>query len=513
MTIDQKKKLGAYYTPTTVTDYLSEWAIRSVDNIVLEPSFGGCNFLLSTIHALRNLGNDTPQRNIYGFDIDPKAFEILGTKNLVTNNFIEGDFLKTYKDPDFFVDVVIGNPPYVSIHKMDEEYKSYLFKTYNKSPFKIEKRSSLWVYFIVHSLKYLKIGGRMAWVVPDAITFTNYGKTLIKQLEEKFGSVNIFRVEERFFNESGTKEKTSFLLCEDYLNSTCKAAIINFKTLTKALAAVRNNIEGKVPSQRKKSKIRLGKESRFKVKHLGDFFDIRIGIVVGATKLLVFNEENIKKLPYYPNYVYPIITKGKQLEALHINVETLTSNYSRSPIYIIDAITMELEQPDLFEKLLLSIPTSTLLNQTFQNRSNLFGYDDYKLPDAFLTFYSQSLARIIINENKELNCTNSVHRLFYKADIIEDEKESLLKLFALQTFSEVLYDHVRAVAREYGNQIIKFEPSDAANIPLLIPNTFDEEIHREIDDVYAIVKLLVCDNRIEEAKLIARNFFLGYLNA
>lgn len=271
------------------------------------------------------------------------------------------------------------------------------------------------------------------------------------------------------------------------------------------LRAVRKNITAPLKKQIKSNKVRIQKTSPLQLKRLQDYFDVKIGIVVGATKLLVMNEEEAKKSPYYPEYTYPIITKGKQLNGVSITTSELIQQNSNSPIYIIDAVTMELESPELFEKLLISIPTDVLLNQTFQNRPNLFGYDDYKTPDAFLTFYSQHLAKIIINEDRELNCTNSVHRLYLKKN--EEHAQALLKLFALQTYSDVLHSQTRAVSRQYGNYIIKFEPSDAANIPLLVPRVFNSEITDLINKTFDDVKFLISEQNLPEAKIFAASLF------
>jgi hypothetical protein len=76
-TLAERRKIGAYYTPQTVTDALSEWAIRSAKDVVLEPGFGGCGFLESSATRLRALGCAEPSAQIHGCDIDDHAFHVL----------------------------------------------------------------------------------------------------------------------------------------------------------------------------------------------------------------------------------------------------------------------------------------------------------------------------------------------------------------------------------------------------------------------------------------------------
>ena len=61
MNIERKKRLGAYYTPSEVTNILSNWAVRSGDDIILEPSFGGCNFLISALNRLKEFESVKPE--------------------------------------------------------------------------------------------------------------------------------------------------------------------------------------------------------------------------------------------------------------------------------------------------------------------------------------------------------------------------------------------------------------------------------------------------------------------
>lgn len=511
MIIERKKKLGAYYTPELVTNTLCDWAIRLKNDKILEPSFGGCNFLVSSLNSLIQLGNLNPKNNIYGFDIDPNAFKILNEKKLNNPNFVLGDFLQINNEQNLSVEAIIGNPPFLRIHKMDESYRKELFLKFKGSKTKVAKRSSLWVYFIVHSLQYLKEGGRMAWIVPDSISFTDYSKVFLEQLEKKFKKINLIRIEERFFYESGTSEKTSILLCEGYLEDECKIEISNFSKLNYALKAIKNyDIQKPLTGQEKKiDPLKLNDEKKFEIVKLKTVFDIRIGIVVGASKLLIFNESKAKLLPFYPKYVYPIISKGKQLNGISINKKQLIDN-SNTPIFITDAINMETQDQKLFENFLLGIPTEVLLNQTFQNRNKLFGYDDFNHPEAFLTYYSQDQAKIILNEGKELNCTNSVHRLYLKK---EYKKELILiKFFALQTYSDVLFNETRAVAREYGNNIFKFEPSDAGNIPLIIPKAITAEFKKDITKLFNASKRMINNDKHEEAKLMIMHYMTKIIN-
>lgn len=500
MTAEHKKKLGAYYTPELVTDVLSNWAIETKKDKILEPSFGGCNFLISSLKVLKNLGSKAPSNNIYGFDIDSKAFDILNEKKIKDSNFFHQDFLETQSSQDisFQVEVVLGNPPYLPIHKLSEEYKHRIYKDFSHNKFKIPKRSGLWIYFIVNSFKFLKDGGRMAWVVPDSISFTDYGTAFLDQISQVFKEVKLLRIDERYFLNAGTMEKTCLLLCKGYNQGTCDVDRESFVDLDEALNTIRyvNDDELKKSSEIEESlPLEIG-NTNFSLSTLGDLFYVRIGIVIGATNLLVHNFNHASGTNFFPDFYYPIVTKGKQLKNLFIDKANL-ENDRNTQIYLLDVIKMQEKEPKLFRNFLDNFPEKVLINQTFRKRVKLFGYDDFKHPDAFLTFYSQGLPKLILNSNLELNCTNSLHRLYCKQKA--SNSDEILKFISLQFFCSFLGKETKNKARQYGNAILKYEPSDAAKIPVIIPRKFSKKFVVDLNKQFNQVCDLIDINQISDA--------------
>ena len=123
------RTLGAYYTPSVVAEILCSWAITKPQSLVLEPSFGGCEFLDSSIRRLQEIGCEYPEKQIFGCDIDPFAFEHLSKRPrlLQDGHFLHRDFLQVQL-ADFnsgMFDVIIGNPPYVRHQNLDERRRRF----------------------------------------------------------------------------------------------------------------------------------------------------------------------------------------------------------------------------------------------------------------------------------------------------------------------------------------------------------------------------------------------------
>jgi adenine-specific DNA-methyltransferase len=154
--LEERRKLGAFYTPEKLSQILSEWAIRSDTDFVLEPSFGGCGFLQSARKALAALGCLELRHQIYGCDIDPVAFDCLASvfdAPVDLERFVRGDFLNV-QSPDHWpeqFEAILANPPYIPYQAIGAERRDEL----SNRPFQIEGvagRASLWAYFVAHAV-------------------------------------------------------------------------------------------------------------------------------------------------------------------------------------------------------------------------------------------------------------------------------------------------------------------------------------------------------------------------
>ncbi|MFC6619712.1 Eco57I restriction-modification methylase domain-containing protein [Deinococcus radiophilus] len=94
-------------------------------------------------------------------------------------------------------DIVIGNPPYVSIGNMKATYKAALKQAF---PDVESGRADLYVYFYQKSLNLLREGGRLAYITPNRFMKIDYGEGIRKVIADKatveivvdFGHIKVF---------------------------------------------------------------------------------------------------------------------------------------------------------------------------------------------------------------------------------------------------------------------------------------------------------------------------------
>jgi len=188
--VTEEKQHGQTYTPEQISKFLTKWAVRSPEDLILEPSVGEGQFVFDAQDRLIQLGadKDESQQSIYGMDIDLEAISTLQKRaraelgnefpNVSEGNLFDSDLPK--------VDAVIGNPPYVIRHRFENPDK--IIEQYSNQ-LDFSDQADLYVYFIVRALESLEPEGRFAMIVSNSWMKKKYGEEfkeyLLRELDIK----------------------------------------------------------------------------------------------------------------------------------------------------------------------------------------------------------------------------------------------------------------------------------------------------------------------------------------
>lgn len=247
-----RKEMGIYYTPTYIVDYIVRNTVgellkdKKVDPNkirILDPACGSGSFLIKAYDLLyehhtkkkkADVGATTLtgymeeksaytlkekilQNNIFGVDLDPRAVEIAQLNlllkiaekghrlpllqdnikcgnSLIDDPAVAGDkalkweeeFKQVMQEGGF--DVVIGNPPWVSIKgkqksiALSEKELSYLLQKYPCDTY----RPNLFEIFIWRGLSLVKEGGYFGFIVPDRLCYNAQFTDIRKYILENF---------------------------------------------------------------------------------------------------------------------------------------------------------------------------------------------------------------------------------------------------------------------------------------------------------------------------------------
>ncbi|MYM71763.1 N-6 DNA methylase [Duganella sp. FT134W] len=480
--IDNRKKLGAFYTPLVVSTVLSNWGIRTPRDKVLEPCFGGCTFLDSAVARLGSIGSKNAQTNLFGCDIDPVAFTVLNRlikPSTLSGHFFQQDFLELEPDQCATgkMDLVIGNPPYIRHSNFSTKQKANVAKMVEKSAVRLHGRANLWAYFVVHALKFLNPNGRLALVLPGSFLYADYSAAIRTHIRSSFERVVAYTLAERLFLTEGTEETTVVLLAEGFgqqpdNNELVVRCVDSTDELTRLINTWPADIEttdrahpghGLVPYDIGKLHDTLATLPN--MRSLKDVAQVRIGLVTGDTPYFVKNASEWKVLQIDRRHLAYIMPRSHYVRGITINVEDCDSHIAED-IRCLALWTPTKPRAERLLAYLASYPESKReANSTFRRRPVWHQFADvHGTPDAFFVFMADQGPRLILNR-AQVNATNSMYRVFFENNVRTIEQK-LIAVSMHTTYSQL---SAEIIGHPRGSGALKLEPSSVLKLSLYLP--------------------------------------------
>ncbi|MCP1582848.1 HsdM family class I SAM-dependent methyltransferase [Pseudoxanthomonas mexicana] len=512
--ITKKRELGAFYTPLSVTEVLCNWAIRSPLDVVLEPSFGGCTFLEASVRRLHDLG-EIDARNLFGCDIDPDAFEHLRTRlqSLRLGNFHRGDFLQwtPCEIPGGLVDVVIGNPPYVRYSNLPAEQRANIDLWLESRGESVSRRASLWLFFTLHAMSFLRQGGRIAWVLPTSFMTAHYASGLRKQIFDSFERVAVITLTERIFLEEGTEERTLILLAEGYQitasgTSSVTACLENNDAIKEFVDRWSDDkikehedtlSHGMVPGAA--GSLLASLELEAGVVQFGEVAEVQIGVVSGDSKFFIKSADSWQAEEIERRHLRYIVPRSRWLAGLVLEKSDCTQHECAGiPCLAIDPPTIPRAKSLL--RYLRKYPRHAIeANATFKKRGKWYRFLDDRQPDAFMVFLTHLGPRLVVNAVKA-NCTNSLHRVYLRAG--RKRYAKLLAISLQTTFTQLAAERL---GRGLGSGALKLDPNEIKRLPVLLPRRDGAQVR----EAFSRIDSLLRSGKSDAARIAADTFIFS----
>ena len=254
---EERYKLGQYFTNPYIVDIINTFCIRNPDAKVADFGCGAGTFLVRAYARIKYLDPSKSHKEILkqliGVDISKFAAHLtainLAIRDLSTIEnpiVICKDFfdikvskVKEWKRYNKFLveslggenieielpdelDAVVGNPPYTRQEELDayvENYKEKLQKILKEDwgeNIKLSKRAGIYAYFFIHSLRFLKNGGRLGYITSNSWLDVDYGKDLQEFFLKHCKIVAIIETKERVFPDADINTVITILeKCDD----------------------------------------------------------------------------------------------------------------------------------------------------------------------------------------------------------------------------------------------------------------------------------------------------------
>lgn len=145
--------------------------LKGIDIDLKSIEFSRSIFLIIFIFIIM-IFEDRPNQEQHYKNIHSSYFTL---KKHILNIFTCSNFLKMENDKRFGrFDIIIGNPPYIRVHKIDKQLNEYLRNNFF-TPF---KDFDIYICFFEQSLKFLSKNGVLGFITPEKYLSREYAKKL-----------------------------------------------------------------------------------------------------------------------------------------------------------------------------------------------------------------------------------------------------------------------------------------------------------------------------------------------
>jgi type I restriction enzyme M protein len=232
----EKSDRGQFFTPEPVIKFCVDIISPNSKDIILDPACGSGGFIVSALQYIKKNDNSLNikkfiNKNLFGVDINSKIARIANMKLLLENNTSNNIFcfnsldvinIKTKLLNISNFDIILTNPPFGAKITDDSLLKNFNlgYKWIKNSNNNYEKTFSLLnnqtveTLFIEKCLDFLKIGGKMAIVLPNG-NFENPSLEYVRSyIIKKAKLLAVVNLPSETFIPYGTGVKTSLLFLE-----------------------------------------------------------------------------------------------------------------------------------------------------------------------------------------------------------------------------------------------------------------------------------------------------------
>ena len=535
---EERRRLGEFYTPRPIAEFMVRWAINSPKDCMLDPGVGSGTFLIEALYRLETLGLARAQAvsQLYGIDINPLAV-LMATINILQR--APGSRPRVFM-ADFFdvspltaqalgmdrieFDAVVCNPPYTRHHELPRAYKERIARLVeSESGLRVSRLSSLYLYFFIHSFSFLKEGGRAAFIIPSEWMESGYGKALREFLLKKaaIDAMILFNEDSIVFPGVLTRACITLVTKE---GGTGKALLLKLKSWPSAETLLEVVHERKEGSYRW-GRVRLVDLEILNTSHswtplfetaseislpslvtrLGTLAKVSRGIATGANEFFTLSENEVKGHGIEREYLRPVVASARQLTK-HLRGYVFRErdwNYMRARgerVYLLWCFKgrEELQGTNVLKYIERGEEEGYNNRYLTRHRAVWYQVERRPPPDAFLVYMFRRGIRVTLNEFRAL-ALNTLHCVYFREDVREDAVK--VKAILAYLNSDLAFELASRSLRIYGGGMYKLEPRDAEAIPTLDPSKLGETQLEMLASLFDELDQAAREGRREESRV------------
>lgn len=475
---ERRKARGAFFTPEPVARFITDWAVRSRTDRVLEPSCGEASFMLAAVERLAALRcgyvADGPDVGaLDGVELHPPSARAARRLVLAAGlqaRIIVGDFFDV--DPTASYDAVIGNPPYVRYQEFSGASRARSRAAALRAGVSLTNLASSWAAFVVHAALFLRRGGRMGLVLPAELLSVNYAAEVRRFLLESFAKVDLVLFTERVF--PGVQEEVLLLLADGYQQGpTDHASIYQSRDAAELATIAASRTWRPVRPEEKWTPSLLSAEALDAYTNLlatGGFTVLQswgettLGMVTGNNKFFALSPARVTELGLSPTDLLRLSPPGsRHLRGLAFNTGALNElGRDGAATWLFRPAG----EPSRGAWAYIRAGEKTKVHEAYKCRVRKPWWRVPLVPpaDLLLTYMNADTPRLSTN-SAGAGHLNSVHGVYLHKGLRQLGK----RLLPLASLTSMTLLGAETVGRAYGGGMLKLEPREADRLPVPAP--------------------------------------------
>lgn len=474
------------FTPAKLAQAMAGVLADAPDFEWLEPCVGRGVFL----DALAGQGVD--RERITAVELD--QHDLAGK----CGDYISGtDFLAWSLTTTKRFDRIIGNPPYLKLHRAHDSVIQAARQVARPGGGTVPLGSNCWYAFVCAALRLLKPKGGLCLVLPSGWDYANYAADLREKMPRMFSRFEIVRSDRSFFD--GKLDGCVVLIADGYGEPGGQPQRTEFSVLDEVIKYLTSH-RLSLPDDRLRSRPSLDLVMRQGLVRFGDVARVRIGAVTGNANYFLMNESRRLELGLGLKDVKPVLTRARQLEAAELGAEHWKKQRDQGErVWLFWPAPRPGRRPKAVEGYLnegRKIRCHT--GQKARDRETWYLTTINPHADAFMSGMTSVGPWLCLNRMADLTATNTLYTVHFKDSPSLGEKAA----WALALLGTTAAEQYAEIGRCYSKGLLKFEPRDVMS--LMVPPPKDKT-----DKALTVYQGVIGDllaGRVERARDIAEVF-------
>ncbi len=495
----EQKLRGGYYTPPKIAKFLLDWCIQKKESVVLEPSCGDGVF----IELINN--KDYKIKELFAVESLKEEYEKTLKHRKENYVLVNSDFFKYFNNNNLRnkFDAVVGNPPYVRYQFFKKEQREEVGKIYKELGLNFNKLTNLWVPFIIASVLGLKENGRIGMVIPAELLQVTYAQQLRDFLSEKLSTVTIITFKQLVF--PGVQQEVVLLMGEN--KSSKETAEINivelddvdcldtfsYESIKKNLKKIDHKYEKWTKYYLSKKELSLLRKIDPYLKPLSEYCDIDVGIVTGANKYFVVNQDIVDKYALKP-IALKLVGRTTQIPSLIFTKDDWKRNNEKLlSTYLLDFANIPNKDYSNLIKEYIQLGEDEKINLGYKTgiRNEWYKIPSIWKPEGLFLRRINTFPKIVLN-SASVYTTDTMHRF-------KMLKSYNINSLAVSFMNVISFIYAELEGRSYGGGVLELPPNEAEAIR--IPYfEFDQSELEKIDGMIrkdkSVLRVIEYTNRI-----------------